>query len=224
MQHGHLVFYRMLVVARAMWAKKPIRWLFTVAFAAFLGIAAGHTVLGLSGSVAVVDGQSMRPTYESGARVYTGPIQGEPERGDIVLADDGGREYALKRIVGLPGETVQFWRGYVFINCRMLVEPYLPKYTYTFPDERAELDRFRLGPEEYFLLGDNRTCSIDSRTYGPIPRKSIKTGVPRQPGAPHAYCVNYTLPAPGKRTIRHLEEEKPAIARGIAAISSSSKE
>lgn len=169
--------------------------------AALFGIAAGHAVIGLSGTVSVVDGMSMAPTYQSGARVFTVAVSGELNRGDVVLLDDGSG-YALKRIVALPGETVQLWRGYVFINCRLLREPYLPKYTYTFPDEANERTRIALGQDEYFVMGDNRTCSVDSRAYGPLTRKAVKARVPLPPGSPKPYCVNYTLPEKGKRSIR----------------------
>jgi signal peptidase I len=188
------------------WQKKPFRWLITVTFSAFLGIAAGHTVIGsLSGSVSVVDGTSMVPTYKPGARVYTGPITTPLERGDIVLIDDGGPDYALKRIVGMPGETIHLWRGYVFINRKMLREPYLPRYTFTFPSQSREVFKFSLGPDEYFVLGDNRVCSIDSRAYGPVPRKHIKSRVPLPESRLVPSFADYTLPAEGKRTIRALQ-------------------
>lgn len=198
-------------LASSVWNRRPCRWLITVVFAALLGIAAGHTVIGFSGSVSVVDGSSMAPTYQPGARVFTGPISGQLERGDVVLVDDGSG-YALKRIIALPGETIQLWRGYVFINCRLLREPYLPKYTYTFPDETSELSKVTLQEDDYFVLGDNRTCSVDSRIYGPINRKAVKTRVPAQPGGPRPYCVNYTLPAAGKRTIRPLASSRTSQA------------
>jgi len=184
------------------WKKEPCRWLITVVVAAFIGIAAGHTVLGSFGSVSVVDGRSMAPTYESGARVYTTPISTRLSRGDIVLVDDGQKEYALKRIIGLPGETIALWRGYVFVNCHMLAEPYLPKYTFTFPDERKETHIFRLENEEYFVLGDNRIFSIDSRSYGPVERSHIKSRVPPTAGELRPRFVPYTLPVDGKRSIR----------------------
>lgn len=145
----------------------------------------------------------MAPTYQPGARVLTYPVSHELGRGDVVLVDDGSG-YALKRIVGLPGETLQFWRGYVFINCRLLREPYLPKYTYTFPDETKGRTKVTLNDEEYFLLGDNRTCSVDSRSYGPVTRKAVKAQVPSPPGGPRAHCADYTLPSKGQRTIRPM--------------------
>jgi len=127
-------------------------------------------------------------------------------RGDIVLVDDGNSEYAMKRIIGLPGETVQFWRGYVFINCRMLREPYLAKYTYTFPGgERADTFKVMLGQEQYYLMGDNRTCSVDSRHYGAVERTQIKRCVPRSESVAQARFLAYTLPVEGKRTIRPME-------------------
>jgi signal peptidase I len=184
------------------WRKEPCRWLITVVIAAFIGIAAGHTVLGSFGSVSVVDGQSMAPAYESGARVYATPISTPLARGDVVLLDDGKKEYALKRVIGLPGETIALWRGYVFVNCRMLFEPYLPKYTFTFPDEQREARVFRLENEEYLVLGDNRMFSIDSRFYGPIERNRIKSRVPHASGDLHPRFVPFTLPVDGKRSIR----------------------
>ncbi len=190
---------------RQLWKNEPFQRLASIGLAAFLGIAAGRTVIDtMSGCVSVVDGCSMVPTYQPGARVYTGPISDPLERGDIVLLEDGGKEYALKRIVGMPGETLILWRGYVFIDRKLLREPYLPKYTYTFPDARSERFVFELGPEQYFVLGDNRLNSDDSRVYGPVERKRIKSRVPLPESAVRAGFAPYTLPTEGKRTIRHI--------------------
>ena len=110
----------------------------------------------------------MEPTFSSGTRVYAGPISTPLQRGDIVLVNDGNKEYALKRIVGLPGEKVQLWRGYVFIDRKMLREPYLPKHTYTCPDGATEISNYKLGEGEFFVMGDNRNHSSDSREIGYI--------------------------------------------------------
>src|SRR4051812_5625701 len=145
-----------------------------VIFAALAGIAASRAFFC---SVAVVDGQSMSPNFPSGCHIYTAPISGAPlARGDVVVLDDGNREYAIKRIVGMPGETVHLWRGKVFINRKMLAEPYLPRHTFTCPTERRAV--FILGPDQYFVLGDNRDCSTDSRSYGPIERDQLKRRIP----------------------------------------------
>src|SRR5512133_3437797 len=101
---------RMYQLAISIWNKQPCRWLIAVVFSAFVGIAAGHTVIGFSGSVSVVDGISMAPTYQPDARVFTGPISTPIQRSDIVLVHDGSSSSALKRVVGLPGETVKLWR------------------------------------------------------------------------------------------------------------------
>ncbi len=148
----------------------------------------------------------MEPTYNPGARVYTAPISSPLQRGDIVLVDDGNRdnEYVLKRVIGLPGETVQLCRGYVFVNGRMLREPYLPKFTYTFPDERVEHFSVKLGSDKYFILGDNRSLSVDSRNYGPVDRNRIKSRVPVSAGVLRPRFAQYTLPESGKRSIRPL--------------------
>ncbi len=188
-----------------LWENEPFRRLVFVALSAFLGVAAGHTMIdAVSGSVSVVDGSSMTPTYQPGARVYSAPISSPLRRGDIVLLQDGGQDYALKRIVGMPGETLIIWRGYVFVNHKMLREPYLPKYTFTFPDARTDRFVFVIGPDEYFLLGDNRPCSDDSRAYGPVPRKHIKSRVPLPESALRAEFEPFTLPTVGKRGIRAL--------------------
>ena len=195
--------------------REPWRWTFTIILAALVGIAAGHTVIGSLGSISVVDGQSMEPTYSPGAWVYTAPINGPIQRGDIVLLDDGRKEYALKRVVGLPGESVDLWRGYVFINHKMLLEPYLPKYTYTFPDERQEQRTFKLNTGEYFLLGDNRLVSADSRSYGPVKGEKIKSRVPLPESAIRGRFAPFTLPEDGKRTIRPAMEPRDLHMAGL---------
>jgi signal peptidase I len=125
----------------------------------------------------------MAPTFEPGTWIHATHISGDLARGDVVVLDDGRSEYALKRVVGLPGETVHVWRGHVFINKRILVEPYIPRKIYTFPREKQAV--FVLGPDQYFVLGDNRPASSDSRTYGPIERGRIKGRIDLPGDAPH---------------------------------------
>lgn len=192
-------------LSRHIWQKQPFRWVITILFGALFGIAAGHTVIAsISGSVSVVDGMSMAPTYIPGERVYSAPISTPLRRGDIVLINDGSNDYALKRVVGMPGEKVHLWRGYIFINRKMLREPYLPKHTYTCPSQQNEISVFELGPDQYFVLGDNRTCSVDSRAYGPVDRTHIKSRVPVPDSFLRPTFAAFTLPTEGKRTIRPL--------------------
>ena len=87
----------------------------------------------------------------------------------------------------------------------MLVEPYLPKHTYTYPSERVRRGAtFILREGEYLVLGDNRLYSSDSRYYGPVHRKQIKRRVPLPDDFVAAYFAPYTLPAYGNTIIRPL--------------------
>jgi signal peptidase I len=192
-----------------LWNNVPCRMLTGASLAVVLGVGAGRVFIG---SVYVVEGASMDPAYPPGAHLYGAPISTPVERGDVVLLDDGKDDYAVKRIIGLPGETVQLWRGRVFINRRMLVEPYLPKHTYTYPVEQMRRGAtFILGEGQYFVLGDNRTCSSDSRVYGPVGRKQIKRRVPSPDEFICAYFAPYTLPAYGKSLIQ------PAVTNLVGA-------
>ena len=191
-------------VSQHVWQLNPFRWLVAISLAAIAGIVAGHTVIAVSGSVSVVDGSSMAPTFPPGSRVYSAPISTPLKRGDIVLVDDGNKEYALKRVIAMPGETLQMWRGYVFINRKMLREPYLTRHTYTFADPLSELAKFKLAPNQYFVMGDNREYSVDSRRYGPVDLSQVKSRVPSFGDSMRACFSSYTLPAPGKRTIKAL--------------------
>src|SRR6476659_5654165 len=126
---------------QSFWRRIPYRSLLTALVAAFIGVAAGRNLLG---RISVVSGNSMSPTFEPGTWVRATRISADLARGDVVVLDDRRSEYALKRVVGLPGETVHVWRGHVFINKRILVEPYIPRKIYTFPREKQAV--FVLGP------------------------------------------------------------------------------
>jgi signal peptidase I len=189
-----------------MWRAPSFRLVLAAVVSGFLGVAASRVFIG---SVAIVEGKSMTPTYPSGTHLYSISISTALERGDVVLLDDGNEDYALKRIIGLPGETVQLWRGCVFINRKLLVEPYLPTHTYTFPIERERrAATFILGEEQYFVLGDNRPYSADSRSYGPVLRNQIKKRVPLPNDFVAAYFAPYTLPDKGKTVMRSLNEHR----------------
>ncbi len=136
--------------------------------------------------VAIV-GQSMQPTLRDGDQLLVSRLAyrlGRPRRGEIVLvrAGAGGAHNpeSIKRIVGLPHEHVQVIAGEVRLDGRPLPEPYLP--TPASEAERAMLAAalavtpscdWQLGADEYIVLGDNRVRSTDSRTYGPVGRRSI---------------------------------------------------
>lgn len=165
-----------------------------VLVAALTGVAFGRNVLG---TVSVVNGPSMFPTYSPEARLLTMPIVSPLKRSDVVILDDGSDKYAVKRVIGLPGEVVQIWRGHVFINHRLLVEPYLPKHTYTCPiDGRKVSETLFLKEGQYAVFGDNRACSTDSRSYGPVDEDQIKRRVPQPQNFTRASLDDNATPPP----------------------------
>jgi len=119
----------------------------------------------------VVDGDSMRPSFMTGEFVLVnriGYLVGEPSRGDVIVFSSPESPHAdlIKRVIGLPGETVQIENQTVSVDGVPLDEPYIraePRYSGT----------WTLGPDEYFVLGDNRNNSRDSHIFGPLKRERI---------------------------------------------------
>jgi signal peptidase I len=98
----------------------------------------------------------------------------EPRPGDIVvLSDPQVPGFAIKRIVARPGDAVYLKGGQVYVNGELLDEPYLKPDTQTFsgPDYVAQF--WVCGAGHYFVLGDNRNNSTDSRIYGTVPQQHI---------------------------------------------------
>ena len=142
-----------------------------------------------------VDGRSMYPTLKDGEFGFTnvgGVLLNGIERGDIVVVtmeEDGQKTHWVKRVIGLPGDTVSCVNDVVYINGKVLDET-----KYIDPDYRQSLvDKFgyfnkvpnadntnvvdfeevKLGDEEYYVMGDNRPYSKDSRYVGPVKKSQI---------------------------------------------------
>jgi signal peptidase I len=123
-----------------------------------------------------VEGTSMMPTLSDEERIFINQFTyrfgiGDIHRGDMVVfwyPLDRSKSY-IKRIIGLPGETVEIDNGQVYVNNRPLDEPYLPA---DYRDVSSMVPR-KLGPEEYFVLGDHRSSSNDSRVWGAVDKDLI---------------------------------------------------
>lgn len=140
----------------------------TVLMAAFVAVFAATLLLGLWKPV-VVHQTSMYPTLQDKDYLFI-VRTGDYQRGDIVVFSDEvvGEDNLVKRVVGLPGDTVAIANGRVYLNGEELQEPYL--------DPSVETDGdlvITVSEGCVFLLGDNRPVSIDGRDFGEVPVDSI---------------------------------------------------
>jgi signal peptidase I len=163
----------------------------TVALAAFLVLLIQSTIQNYR-----VEGPSMEPLFVGGDRVVASKVGyteidaeqaagylptvdadsnefwhpfGEPQRGDVIVfrwpRDE--RQNFVKRIIGMPGDTVRIELGKVFVNSEPLDEPYL-EYTL-----RQTLTDHIVSADSYYVLGDNRPQSDDSRHWGDVPKENV---------------------------------------------------
>jgi signal peptidase I len=134
-----------------------------------------YLVISLATARVVVEGPSMRPTLISGEWIVVSRWTyklGSPRRGDVVVflpPTNAQTDDLIKRVIGLPGDTVEVRDGSVWINGTILKESYAVGTTT--PD-----NRWQLGADQIFVMGDNRELSLDSRSFGPI---SVRTVVGR---------------------------------------------
>ena len=125
----------------------------------------------------IVDGASMDPTFETGDYLIVDEISYRfktPERGSVLIFKYpmDPRKSFIKRVIGLPNETVVITNGELSITNTLnpdgfvLDEPYVAL-------NKSDNSSYKLGPDEYFVLGDNRIGSADSRMWGPVPEENI---------------------------------------------------
>lgn len=131
-----------------------------------------------------VNGESMVPNFQNGEYLLTDKISyrlGDPERGQVIVfhAPEGanciqgtGCDF-IKRILALPGETVEIKNNQILINGTPLPETYIPKDFKTLPGRFTKQGVIVLGADQYFAVGDNRSHSSDSRSWGPINESDI---------------------------------------------------
>ena len=144
-----------------------------------------------------VEGSSMHPTLESGEYLLVNklvyfPVDTQrlsriipfwkvdrsadpfaaraPQRGEVIVfrfPGPGPPKDFVKRVIGLPGEEVAIRQGHVYIDGALLEEPYITN------KDNSSVDPMLLGAKQYFVLGDNRRSSNDSRNWGPVPEKNV---------------------------------------------------
>ncbi len=127
-----------------------------------------------------VKGESMVPTLHDGDELFVEKVTryfGAIHRFDIITVDTHWVETdhpnrVIKRVIGLPGEEVELKDGKVYINGQELDQPFLDPQLKTVARD-LRFSKLKLGENEYYVLGDNRNNSTDSRYYGPVPQSAI---------------------------------------------------
>ncbi len=188
------LFFRLVVAAEAFWQarqlgeitlKKYTKWyvyVTAVTVAILLGILGGDMIGTRGLNPIYVTADSMMPGLEVQDRImvnYLQYLKESPKRGDIVvfIPPGNGSNYFIKRVVGLPGEQVSIKDKKVMINGKPITDPYsVHLIDRVLP--AAEGPRDNMGPIEiqegrFFVMGDNRDYSNDSRFFGPVPAEKI---------------------------------------------------
>ncbi len=125
----------------------------------------------------VVDGESMHPTFENLDYLIVDELIyafKSPSRGEVIVFryPQNPSVFYIKRIIGLPGETVSISKGVVSIKT-ITGETLTLNEPYVVVEDASYSREYTLGAGEYFVMGDNRPNSSDSRYWGPLPRKNI---------------------------------------------------
>ena len=126
-----------------------------------------------------VIGNSMHPTYQNGEYLMANKLLykfKEPQRGDVIIFKYSDTQDFIKRVIGLSGDKVMLKDGHIYINDKLVDESsYLSNSIYTNGGEFLHEGETITVPEgQYFVCGDNRPHSSDSRTFGPITKENIK--------------------------------------------------
>lgn len=125
----------------------------------------------------VVEGESMFPTFKSGDYLIVDQLTyhfNEPKRGDVVVFKypNDPRIFYIKRIIGLPGETVHITEGNTSVTKQDGTTLKLDESYVVSEDATYTIDA-TLGEDEFFVMGDNRPRSSDSRVWGPLPKEDL---------------------------------------------------
>ena len=145
------------------WKKEIIEWILTIV----IPVVAAMLIHNYLFTLARVDGDSMLDTFHTNNITGVSRLHyrlNEPQRGEIVTChyDESSKLY-VKRIIGLPGETVEIEDGTVYVNSEALKEDYLTRH------DDYDFGPFEIEEDEILVMGDNRPVSYDGRQLGPIP-------------------------------------------------------
>ncbi|MGC9611209.1 MAG: signal peptidase I [Minisyncoccia bacterium] len=176
---------------------KKFFWsVFEVLETVIIAVAAVFVIRSFVAQPFLVSGSSMEPTFSNGNYLLVDELTYDfrvPERGEVVVFKypRDPNTYFIKRIIGLPGETIEIKNNIMKITdgkgAQVLHEPYLLESAYMNDFEKT------LGENEYFVMGDNRNFSFDSRSWGPLPKSDI-VGVVRFRLWPFNEAMAFTAP------------------------------
>ena len=153
----------------------------------------------------VVSGNSMYPTFHDGQYLIVNELTkyiGSYQRGNVIILryPNDPSKYFIKRIIGLPGETVTIHEGVVSITSPERKEPLVLDEPYV-KNSKLDSSSRTLDNEEYFVMGDNRAQSSDSRVWGPVPKRLMDgkamirlfpiDAIGIDPGSPESYNAKY---------------------------------
>jgi signal peptidase I len=157
------------------------RWIAEWAIIVIVAVVVAFLVRTYVAQTFFVPSTSMYPTLKAGDRIVVNKLAfdyGSIDRGDIVVFKTPPAEHCggprvpdlVKRVIGLPGETISARNGHVYITGKVLNQPWLPKVKSTYTSNFGP-DKIPKG--DYFMMGDNRVASCDSRMWGPVKRSYI---------------------------------------------------
>ena len=147
--------------------KKIAKFVLVVVSAFVVGVLVSQNTV----SRVTVSGHSMDYTLENGQKLWVNRLPWVSyERGDVVIARENGTPI-VKRVIGVPGNRVQFIGDDLYVNGQLVQEPYVTDVGY---DKGMLKEVITLGEDEYILLGDNRDVSNDSRYFGAVKGSSLK--------------------------------------------------
>lgn len=156
------------------WRKEMKDWIRSIAIALVVVFLLNQFVFNLS----TVEGSSMEPTLIENEWLFVNRaayLIGEPSRGDVVILSDPKQQYGMenkylvKRVAAVPGDTLEIQGGVLFLNGERVNEPYVKSLAVG-----SNYPRMTLEKDQYFVMGDNRADSWDSRDFGPISADLIK--------------------------------------------------